>query len=141
LALTFCILSGLAWAQAPQWTPPPEPAVRPIVSAPSEDLDRSRIDDRLEKTISRAKTALTRTESTESEKKAAQKVLDAQTAIELVFEKQITQKQIDDFLSAGGKIDRIFQAVSYGWTGSMALKTVEPAQIDGDFPAGGGSKQ
>jgi hypothetical protein len=125
LALTFCLLAGMAWAQAPQLTPPPEPAVRPIVSAPSSDLDQSRIDDRLETAISRAKTALARTESTESEKQAAQKALAAQTPIELVFDKQITQKQIDDFLSAGGKIDRIFQAVSYGWTGSVALKTVE----------------
>lgn len=125
LAFALGMLSSLAWTQVPQWTPPPEPAVRPIVSGPGDDLDRSRIDDRLEASISRAKTSLARVDATDSEKKAAQKILDTQTPLELIFDQQITQKQIDDFLSAGGKIDRIFQAVSYGWTGSAPLKAVE----------------
>jgi len=123
-AAVMVLLIGIgAWAQETQLTPPPEPEINPIVSAPKEsDTNGSKVDDRLEKLVAEAQAILIRSDTTAEERKLAQQQLVKEVAVELVFSKQITQKQIDDFLAAGGKIDHIFTHVSYGWTGSIPLK-------------------
>ena len=44
--------------------------------------------------------------------------------VELVFDQQITQPQIDAFLAEGGIIDHVFLSVSYGWTGRVPLRKI-----------------
>jgi subtilisin family serine protease len=116
-----CIAAGL-WAQgAPRPTPPPEPPVKPFIVAPVDrDADGSRVDDRIERRVARARATLSRANATAAEKAAAQATLQQPTEVELVFERQITQEQIDAFLKAGGTIDHVFQRVSYGFTGRIA---------------------
>lgn len=105
--------------------PPPEPKIKPIVSAPTDvDIDKTKIDDALENKIKEAKKIMADTKSTAKLKSQAAMQLESDVRIELVFDKQITQSQIDSFLAAGGKIDHIFKSVSYGWTGSIPLKDV-----------------
>jgi len=113
-------VAGVAAALAP----PPEPPVKPIVSAPADlDQDGSKLDDRLEAAIQEAKAALTA--PGEAQRAAARETLSGTQAVELIFSEQITQDQIDAFLKAGGTIDHIFTHVSYGWTGSIALEETE----------------
>ena len=124
--LSFCailILSGLAFAQS--WTVPPEPEIPPIISeAYSNDLDGNRIDDGLqafaEDTNRMYLMAVTRVEKNEAET-----ILNGMTDVELIFKEQITQAQINEFLSLGGEIDYIYRAVSYGWQGSIPLGLVD----------------
>ena len=123
-------LSGPVFAQSP--TPPPEPPIPPIVSAPEDvDADRNKIDDRLEETLAAVKSVLLKSDALEQDKKNAQKTLSEKVSIELVFDTQINQSQIDAFLAEGGEIDHIFTHVSYGWTGRIALEKIEilPAKM------------
>lgn len=107
-------------------TPPSEPAVKPIVSAPKErDTDGSKIDDKLEKRAQDARAVLARSTASKAEKSAAQSTLESTVTVELVFGRQITQEQIDRFLKAGGTIDHVFQSVSYGWIGTISLGQLE----------------
>ena len=79
--------------------PPPDPVVKPqIVHPKSLDADSDRIDDRLE----------TRLAS-----------LQEPVRVQLVFSRQITQEQIDGFVGLGGQIEYVYQAVSYGWNGTI----------------------
>lgn len=72
-----------------------------------------------------ARSTLARVDATPAEKQAAQKALAEKVEIELIFDRPVTQKQIDDFLAAGGEIAHLFTHVSYGWTGRLALQRVE----------------
>jgi len=94
--------------------PPPEPAVTPEINRPVErDKDSNRIDDKLEANARAINCALA-AEKERAERARLQAQLDEPVRIELVFSRQITQSQIDDFLALGGKIDHIYRAVSYG---------------------------
>lgn len=107
-------------------TPPPEPRVPPVVQAPKErDKDGSKIDDRLERRSARAVETLARRDALTSDVLAANAELDAEVQIEFIFDRQITQAQIDEFVRGKGKIDKIFTNVSYGWSGRMPLRQVE----------------
>jgi len=118
---------AILWAVAAQAkiTPPhSRPAVRPLISDTySNDLNRNKIDDELESRIStttaRLKSAVTSKDIEETEM-----LLAGGVEVELVFNDQVTQQQIDDFLGRGGEISYVYKAVSYGWNGRIALKDV-----------------
>lgn len=123
LALAL-LIGGLPFVPAgalaqPTVTPPPEPAVAPrIPDVSAIDTDGDRIDDRLGKSIAELRKALTGTIApSDAARVTAQ--LDEPVAIELVFAEQITQSQLDAFRALGGTVDHVYQAVSYGWTGSL----------------------
>jgi hypothetical protein len=44
--------------------------------------------------------------------------------VELIFDEPVTQDQIDAFARLGGQITCMFQSVSFGWIGSMAVEKV-----------------
>ena len=107
------------------FVPPPEPAVAPIIVHPDEsDRDVSRVDDELESRIQTLRTAVGK-EREASKRTALQVSLTERIRIELVFSRQITQQQIDDFLALGGEIEYIYRAVSYGWNGTIPLDAVD----------------
>jgi subtilisin family serine protease len=118
---------AILWAVAAQAkiTPPfSRPAVRPLISDTySNDLNRNKIDDELESRIStttaRRKSAVTSKDIEETET-----LLKGGVEVELVFNDQVTQQQIDDFLGRGGEISYVYKAVSYGWNGRIALKDI-----------------
>jgi subtilisin family serine protease len=104
--------------------PPPAPAIQPLIGATySTDLNRNAIDDELEAKASMAAGKLQSALTTKATKEA-RTLLAGTVEVELIFTKQITQRQIDDFLGHGGEIDYIYKAVSYGWNGRIALAEV-----------------
>lgn len=106
--------------------PPPEPKIKPIVSPPNDvDKNNNKIDDSLENKIAAAKKILADTKSTVQVKAKASKQLEERVKAELIFSKQITKKQIDDFIAASGTIDYIYKSVGYGWTCTIPLKNTE----------------
>jgi subtilisin family serine protease len=106
-------------------TPPAEPEIPPFISTVYDnDLNSNAIDDELD---SKAATAfsLQKTAVTVEEQTGAQEVLNSSVEVELIFGRQITQKQINTFVSSGGKITYIYKAVSYGWNGRIALGKIQ----------------
>ena len=109
LTIAFALTTTVAAIE-----PPPEPDIKPIIPvALPEDSDHDGIEDQL----------LDRQLDTELELLLAtspenlfgiQAQLDATIYVELVFSRQVTQAQIDAFLAAGGTIDYLYRAVSYG---------------------------
>ena len=117
----ICWLASHPSAPAQPFTPPPMPDVAPLIGqAYASDANRDRIDDRLSLKIATANTARL-SASTQMKVDQAQAALAALVDVELVFQTQITQKQIDAFLAQGGQIAYIYQAVSYGWNGRIPL--------------------
>jgi len=118
---------AILWAVAAQAkiTPPfSRPAVRPLISDTySNDLNRNKIDDELESRISTT-TARLKSAVTSKDIEEAKTILAGSVEVELVFNDQVTQQQIDDFLGRGGEITYVYKAVSYGWNGRIALKDV-----------------
>jgi hypothetical protein len=111
-------------AFAQKFTPPLKPVVAPFISHTyANDKDGDRIDDILSK---RAENALAaeRMAVTAQQKITARERLTKMIDIEIIFDDQITQDQIDDFISMGGKIDYIYKTVSYGWNGRLPLGKV-----------------
>ncbi|MGD0552817.1 MAG: S8 family serine peptidase [Sedimentisphaerales bacterium] len=124
LLFLCCGVITVRAAQAPFFSPPASPQIAPFISeAYPNDLNRNLIDDGLE---TRAATAKARLSSAVTSKDItdAESVLAGTVEVELIFKQQITQRQIDDFLSHGGEINHIYKAVSYGWNGRIALKDV-----------------
>jgi len=121
---SLATLASLASAQpSARPTPPPEPAVRPIIAHPTDaDRDRDHIDDRATSEVAAARSILARKSAALADHAAAQARLDERVEVELIFDKQITQPQIDAYLAAGGEISKVFTHVSYGWTGKIARK-------------------
>jgi Subtilase family/Dockerin type I domain len=137
------LLLLLAAFQPCAYHPPREPDIKPIVTIPREtDLDGSRVDDKIEEAIARIKTAMKSDVLSTTGKKQLAAQLNQRIPIELVFEKRITQNQIDVFLAAGGAFDHIFTHVSYGWTGKMPLERISslPAQMGASLLGVVGSK-
>src|SRR5262249_7320966 len=109
-------------AQAQPFRPPGKPSVAPLISTTyPNDADGDRIEDALSQ---RAAQARTRQSTTPAERAAAEATLAGMVDVELIFRDQITQEQIDVFRNAGGAIDYIYQAVSYGWNGRIPLGKV-----------------
>lgn len=117
------ILSTAAAGQT-AWTPPPEPTVKPqLPDVRDIDQNGDKIADRMEQRLLEINTEL---QSSTSSARIGElrSALQEPIRIELVFSSRITQQQIDAFLSAGGEIDHMFQAVSYGWTGRLSRAAV-----------------
>ena len=125
--LTICLASILVVGDAASgemFTPPLPLEILPIIGTTySNDLNRNAIDDELE---SKATTAMTRLKSavTLKETKEVESLLANTIEVELIFNDQVTQQQIDDFQNHGGEIDYIYKAVSYGWNGRITLQEV-----------------
>lgn len=106
------------------FSPPAIPQIAPIISTTyPNDTDQNAIDDELEAKAAVAKTRL-KSAATSKDMAEADSVLTGTVEVELIFKEQITQQQIDDFLSHGGEITHIYNAVSYGWNGRIALGSV-----------------
>ncbi|HEX7653323.1 MAG TPA: S8 family serine peptidase, partial [Verrucomicrobiae bacterium] len=102
--------------QVKQPAPPAEPHIRPhIATHYPEDPTGRRIADSL---FSRATNTTGASTNTLVE-------------VELLFDRQVTQQQIDDFIRLGGVITYQYQTVSYGWNGQIPLHQVAklPAKL------------
>ncbi len=100
----------VAAAPAKKHAPPPRPQVAPAIARTYlEDQDADRVSDALQQRANAAKTSAAAAEMIE---------------VELIFNDQITQEQIDTFESHGGEITYVFKSVSYGWTGRISLNQV-----------------
>lgn len=133
--LLWAFESNVAFAAPP--VAPPEPDVRPEIPHPVElDRDSNGIDDRLDSRLAKAKNGIANARSA-PQKASWQKDLDEPVQVELIFSQQVTQKQIDDFLALGGRIDHVYQAVSYGWNATIPLKLAEalPQRMGGSLVA------
>ena len=98
--------------------------VRPLIGKTySDDRNGDRIHDFLsskrEAALEFERAAITFEKQQEASQRLAEMV-----DVELVFDRQITQQQIDDFLALGGSIAHIYRAVSYGWNGQIPLNRV-----------------
>ena len=106
------------------FAPPGLPQIHPLIStAYSNDLNRNAIDDEFEVKTAAATSQL-KSAVTSLQVNDAKSLLAGTVEVELVFKNQVTQRQIDDFLSRGGEINYIYKAVSYGWNGRIALKDI-----------------
>ena len=120
----FIALLPVVALQAKITPPLSRPAVRPLISDTySNDLNRNKIDDELESRISTT-TARLKSAVTSKDIEETKTLLEGGVEVELVFNDQVTQQQIDDFLGRGGEISYVYKAVSYGWNGRIALKDV-----------------
>jgi subtilisin family serine protease len=119
--LSLLLAASISPGGAQSFFPPPEPAIRPIIAVPQDALTPgTRVDRRLYDVYADALSVLSKRNVADSELSAAQTALVEPVQIEFVFDRQITQQQLDTFLSSGGQIDRVMQSVSYGWTGSIS---------------------
>lgn len=122
IASVPCVSPAVAAPARP--TPPPRPAVAPLISAPVHlDKNASRVDDRIEEALRKADPNST--------------APDELVEIEALFSDQVTQAQIDAYLKSGGTINHVFTHVSYGWTGRITRRaaTVLPARLGKNFVA------
>ncbi len=119
-----CWLASFQSTSAQPFTPPPRPDVAPLIGQIySNDTNRDRIADQLFEKVETANAAQL-SAVTQVQVDQAQAALVALVDVELVFQAQITQTQIDDFLAHGGQITYIYKAVSYGWNGRIPLGKV-----------------
>lgn len=110
---------------AQPWTPPAAPEVPPVMSQTyAGDRDGDRIDDELNAIAAEAIKRSFRG-MTDVEKRDARSVPAEMAEVELIFNEQITQEQIDTFEALGGQIEYMYRVVSYGWQGSIPLELVE----------------
>jgi PKD repeat protein len=120
--LLLAVVTTIA-AQAQPFRPPAKPSVAPLISATyPNDADGDHIEDALSQRAAQARTR--RQSATPTERAAAEAALAGMVDVELIFRDQITQEQIDAFVNAGGTIDYIYRAVSYGWNGRIPLGQV-----------------
>ena len=104
--------------------PPPLPAIAPLIGTRyPNDTDGDHVEDQLMRRWRAAMAAQTAA-ATAAQGQASRAALDGMVEVELVFRKQITQRQMDAFLALGGEITHIYQAVSYGWNGRLPLRAV-----------------
>ncbi len=125
LVLTMVFVSPTLSQAQPVWSVPPEPAVRPqLPQTAALDANGNKIDDKIDAGVARIRAELGQAIGPRRRGDLQQQLAEP-VRIELVFSTQISQQQIDEFLSLGGEIDHVFQAVSYGWTGRMPRQDVE----------------
>lgn len=93
-------------------TPPPAPRVPPVISGSyPADLDGNCISDDLERGAGHG---------------GGLSIASADVVeVELIFNEPVTQQQIDDFLRLGGQITYVYQAVSFGWNGSIPRQAID----------------
>lgn len=118
--LVLCIFCTAGAVAGRPWTPPAPPTVPPVISrAYPNDLDGNRIDDELEAgfTLATGSTPLYGLSRSLGAALASENLVD----VELIFDEPVTAEQIDAFVSLGGEITHMYEAVSYGWNGRIAL--------------------
>ncbi len=121
--LILCVSCMAGVATGRPWTPPARPTVPPVISrAYPNDLDGNRIDDELEAdfTLATGSSPLYGLSRSLGAALATENLVD----VELIFDEPVTAEQIDAFMSLGGEITHMYEAVSYGWNGRMALSRV-----------------
>jgi len=107
----FFLLDPLLAAAAPR--------VKPHLPARSTvDHDGNRIDDRLDARAAQLRRRLSRVKRA-SRRTSLQQDLERPVLVEAVFASPIEAGHLDAFAAMGGRIDHVFEAVSYGWTGAM----------------------
>ena len=100
---------------------PPEPMVKPPIVHPIEyDLDKNGVDDLIESKLAEANVFEAAGKNAEARALRLEKI-----RVQLLFRRQIDQRQIDDFVRVGGIIDYIYQAVSYGWNGVITREAAQ----------------
>jgi subtilisin family serine protease len=106
------------------FVPPNEPEVRPLIANTyPEDGDQDRIADKLAAEVERLETTASASLLAE-EKVQAQGELAAPVDVELIFNQQVTQGQINAFATMGGEITYLYRSVSYGWNGRIAREQI-----------------
>ncbi len=121
LSLTLAAQAVPALATDKLLSPPPAPAVAPVISgAYPNDLDGNRIDDELDTVHLGKGPSMLLEEDRSLSPLAGARFID----VELIFDEPVTQDQIDAFARLGGRITYMFQSVSYGWIGCMAADQV-----------------
>ena len=119
-----CLLTAVASVSAIDLVPPPIPEIPPVIlDSFSSDQDGDKIDDAL--TFDLHKGLLETRALSETRQHLARTGSDRLVAVELVFQEQITQQQIDDFLLLGGEIFYLYKGLSYGWHGRLPLGTID----------------
>jgi subtilisin family serine protease len=109
-------------AQLP--VPPPEPGVRPLIAETYlEDADYDRIADALAAEVQQLRTAAVAS-LTPEERVRTEEALAAEVDVELIFNRQVTQGQINAFATLGGNITYLYRAVSYGWNGRIPREQI-----------------
>ncbi|MDI6447749.1 S8 family serine peptidase [Anaerobaca lacustris] len=117
--LVLCAICVTA-ATGQRLTPPARPEVRPVISGTyPNDLDGNRIDDELEGhfTLASGSSPLYGRSRSLGTTLAADKIVD----VELIFDEPVTAEQIDAFVAFGGEITHLYETVSYGWNGRIAM--------------------
>src|SRR5689334_17039327 len=97
-ALFLLALATAGWvdlaAAQPPWKAPPEPAIRPVLPKRGEaDLDNNRVDDRIDHRLGRLRSELAH-EANATRRARLQARIDAPVLVEIVFQQQVSQKQI-----------------------------------------------
>jgi len=110
---------------AQKWSPPGRPEIIPVISRTyTNDRDGDRLDDKLsvrvEKALEDRRLAITPQDGDLADERLAEMV-----NVEFIFSDQITQQQIDDFISSGGEITYVYKSVSYGWNGRVPLGRIK----------------
>jgi subtilisin family serine protease len=124
---SVCIVLTLAVAAQGKPTPPPAPQVAPVISTEyPNDLNGNGIDDVFEQML--ADSGKGATSGTKSRDQIASSS-DETVSVELIFMEPVTQGQIDTFVSLGGEIAYMYQTISYGWIGRIALKNLEALRV------------
>ncbi len=118
--LAVLLTAQIGWGRGP--IAPAPPAVAPVIceSHPS-DTDGDRIDDGL---VAFSKSAADSSDRDGGPKRGVSTVEGTMIDVEMIFREPVTQTQIDAFLAAGGEIDYVYRAVSYGWTGRIAARSI-----------------
>ncbi|HXC52051.1 MAG TPA: S8 family serine peptidase [Candidatus Limnocylindrales bacterium] len=118
--------AAVALAAPPQHpVPPASPRVRPELPSTAEvDADRNRIDDRLDHETGELRRSLAQEQNAARREELAARLAEP-VRVEVVFDAQVTPQQIDAFDAAGGRIEHLYQAVSYGWSGVVPRAAID----------------
>ncbi|MFO1476313.1 MAG: S8 family serine peptidase [Verrucomicrobiota bacterium] len=121
ILLLFLLQPAPAPAQE-TWIAPPEPRIPPRIARSYPNCTRGGpIEDALSERCAAAATEL-KNAAGAAGKAAARNRLSSPVDVELVFDRQVTQAQIDEFQRLGGRIQHLYKAVSYGWNGRVPLE-------------------
>jgi subtilisin family serine protease len=122
-AAVVLVLPAAAIAAQEGWTPPPVPPIPPVIGTEYQnDADKNGVDDQLQ---ARARSALKLSAAGARSRDSLAGTADEMVAVELIFSAPVTQAQIDAFAELGGTITHMYQTVSYGWNGRIALKNID----------------